>query len=100
MLPEHWKSSIRNLVRQHHPRFVDWPEWTETETADIVFPDRRGALTDLLIESGYLEYAAWYNKTPNYLIEVKSTMSNRNKEFYMSKEQFTRVWHPFFLLDL
>jgi hypothetical protein len=97
---EHWKSKTRNLVRRHLDEYAEWPEWTETETADLVFPDRKGALTDLLIENGYLEYSDWHDQAPDYLIEVKSTMSNRNNEFYMSSHQYTRVRTTFTVLAL
>lgn len=82
---------MRNLVKQHHPQFKKWPDWTERETADIVFPDEHGALTHLLIENGYLDYNLWYNQRPEYLIEVKSSLSDKNKEFYLSSDQYRRV---------
>lgn len=87
---EDWKSNMRNLVKQH-PSFRGIPDWTGSETADIVFPDDHGALTNLLIESGYLDYDKWYGRRPEYLIEVKSSLSNKNKEFYLSSDQYQRV---------
>ncbi|KAF2797582.1 hypothetical protein K505DRAFT_372354 [Melanomma pulvis-pyrius CBS 109.77] len=86
-----WRSNMRNLVKQHHPQFKDWPDWTERETADIVFPDEHGALTYLLIQNGYLDYNLWYNQRPEYLIEVKSSLSDKNKEFYLSSDQYRRM---------
>ena len=97
---EHWKNNMRNLVRRHLDECAEWPEWTEAETADLVFPDKMGVLTDLLIQNGYLEYRDWYDQAPNYLIEVKPTMSNRNKEFYMSTHQYTRVRTTSIVLSL
>ena len=88
---EDWKSNMRNLVKEHHPGWSHWPEWTERETADIVFPDTEGVLTAILIENGYLDYQTWVGQKPLYMIEVKTTLSDKNKEFYLSVEQHQRV---------
>lgn len=85
-----WQSNMRNLVKQH-PSFKDWPDWKGAETSDIVYPDDHGRLTSLLIDNGYLASHAWKGKTPEYFIEVKSTLSDRNREFYLSSNQYSRV---------
>jgi hypothetical protein len=83
---------MRNLVIQHYPPFHDAHEWTGVETTDFVFPDEKSTLTELLISNGHLERSRWSGKTPTFMIEVKSTMSDRNREFYMSDLQYKQVW--------
>lgn len=85
-----WQSNMRNHIRAHKA-FNDMPLWTGAETTDIVLPDESSGLTSLLIENGYLDRKTWAGATPLYCIEVKATMSDRNREFYMSSNQFARV---------
>lgn len=83
---------MKNLVRTNYPdRYGDREEWDGQETSDFVVSDNRGALTKRLIQSGHLK-SEWLGETPRYLIEVKSTMSGRNKEVYLGKEQYRRVY--------
>jgi hypothetical protein len=82
---------MRNLVKEHHPDWRHWPEWTERETSDIVYLDNESALTAVLIENGYLDYHTWVGQKPLYMIEVKTTLADKSKEFYLSAEQHQRV---------
>jgi len=88
---EDWKSNMRNLVKEHHPDWRHWPEWTERETSDIVYLDNESALTAVLIENGYLDYHTWVGQKPLYMIEVKTTLADKSKEFYLSVEQHQRM---------
>jgi hypothetical protein len=87
----HWRSRTRNAVKKHLGH-SDWPEYTEDEDdADIVFFDEHSSLTNLLIAKGFLDPQSWRGRQVNYLIEVKSTLGSRSKEFYLSNKQFHRV---------
>lgn len=81
---------MRNLVKQH-ASYEHWPDWNGAETSDFVFPDDKGTLTDRLIDQGFLDRQQWAGQKPEYYIEVKSTLSQRNREFYMSSNQYKRV---------
>ncbi|KAJ6436847.1 ATP-dependent DNA helicase PIF1 [Purpureocillium lavendulum] len=80
---------MRNHIRVHDD-FKDMRPWSGPETADIVLPDHDGELTKLLIHNGYLDRAIWTDQKPLYYIEVKATMSEKNREFYMSDDQYQR----------
>ncbi|KAF1822941.1 uncharacterized protein K489DRAFT_319943 [Dissoconium aciculare CBS 342.82] len=86
-----WQSKIRGRVRLH-PDYADIEDWPGgRETADIVYSDARGDFTNLLIDSGYLERQRWSGATPEYFIEVKTTTSDCQTPFYMSKFQYKRM---------
>ena len=78
-------------MRQHCTEFQHWKERKETEESDIFFPDDKGNLTKVLIANGYLDRKEWDGVMPDYLIEVKSSMSNTNPEFYLSSRQYDLV---------
>ncbi|TPX12165.1 uncharacterized protein E0L32_007051 [Thyridium curvatum] len=84
-----WQSNMRNLIKQH-ASYEHWPDWNGAETSDFVFPDDKGTLTARLIEQGFLDRQQWDGQKPEYYIEVKSTLSQRNREFYMSSNQYKR----------
>jgi hypothetical protein len=87
----HWRSKTRNSVKKHLG-CPDWPDYTEDEDdADIIFLDDHGTLTTLLITKGYLDPHQWNGRQPKYLIEVKSTLGSRTKDFYLSPKQFYTV---------
>lgn len=65
--------------------------WNGRETADIVYSDTEGVLTQLLIDHGYLDDEIWINRRPSYLIEVKTTTGPCKTPFYMSESQFKKV---------
>ncbi|CRG88031.1 Cadherin-89D [Talaromyces islandicus] len=87
---QNWKSRIRKEV-QVHPEYHDLTPWSREEISDISYIDSESVLTDLLIENGYLSANQWRGKTPEYLIEVKSTTGVCDKAFYMSKSQYRRM---------
>ncbi|KAJ4267510.1 hypothetical protein NW762_003617 [Fusarium torreyae] len=87
---ENWQSQMRKFVTVH-PNYSDMLPWTAQETADIVYFDRKRVLTDHLVDKGYLDKAAWQNKKPLYMIEVKSTTGHCRTPFYMSKRQYQRM---------
>jgi hypothetical protein len=64
---------------------------TETEITDLVYSDREGELTALLIQAGYLASSSWRECTPTYHIEVKTTMGSMNYPFFCSQTQFERM---------
>ena len=65
--------------------------WSGLETADIVYHDIDGVLTELLIRQGYLESQLWAGRTPTYYIEVKTTMGAAGNAFFCSHSQFERM---------
>ncbi|KAF4452438.1 hypothetical protein F53441_4718 [Fusarium austroafricanum] len=87
---DNWQSQMRKLVTVH-PDYSDMLPWTAQETADIVYFDRKRALTNHLVDKGYLDKTAWQNKKPLYMIEVKSTTGHSRTPFYMSKRQYQRA---------
>ncbi|RSL86654.1 hypothetical protein CEP52_015760 [Fusarium oligoseptatum] len=74
-----------------HPEYSDMSPWTGRETADIVYFDRKRALTTHLVDKGYLDRTAWLTKKPLYMIEVKATTGHSRTPFYMSKRQYQRM---------
>jgi hypothetical protein len=87
----HWRSKLRNSVKKHLGQ-SDWPDYTEDDDdADVIFPDDHGTLTNILITNGYLDSHQWSGLQPKYLIEVKSTLGSRTKDFYLSPKQFDTV---------
>ncbi len=87
----HWRSRLRNSVKKYLGH-SDWPDYTENEDeADIIFLDDHGTLTTLLVTNGYLDPHQWNGRQPKYLIEVKSTLGARTKEFYLGPKQFYTV---------
>ncbi|KAI0409262.1 hypothetical protein F4802DRAFT_545998 [Xylaria palmicola] len=72
--------------------------WRKSETADIVYPDEKGIFTKLLLDKGHLEgdRDKWEGKVPEYLIEVKMTISpSANRPFCTSRKQIRIVCVPF-----
>ncbi|KAF7543724.1 hypothetical protein G7Z17_g10511 [Cylindrodendrum hubeiense] len=87
---ENWRSTIRKYTTVH-PKYTFMPPWKGKETADIVYFDQTRTLTEALIDKGYLKRESWVEKTPEYLIEVKSTTGPLHRPFYMSKRQYQRI---------
>jgi hypothetical protein len=88
-----WQSTIRECVRIH-PDYADLAPWTGSETADITYRDRSGALTSLLIDKGFMSHVSaehLTNARPQYFIEVKATTLACETPFFMSKYQYARV---------
>ena len=88
--PQNWKSRIRHLV-SIDDKYRDLTPWHGTETADIVYDDLDGELTEILIALGYLDSATWSGQAPRYYLEVKSTREACRTKFFMTKAQHKRV---------
>ncbi|KAF7557600.1 hypothetical protein G7Z17_g521 [Cylindrodendrum hubeiense] len=86
---ENWQSTIRDYVKVHaeYSDITRWPGYHET--ADIVYADTTGALTEMLIDCDYLD-ASWEHARPNYLLEVKTTTGPCRTPFYTSRRQYQR----------
>jgi hypothetical protein len=87
---DNWCSGIRGCV-QVLPEYADLAAWSGRETSDIVYNDRNGALTRLMISLGYLNAMIWDNKTPRYYIEVKCTTGDCATPCYVSHNQVDLV---------
>lgn len=84
-----WKSTIRNEVCVHE-KYRDLGAWSGRETADITYHDIGGRFTELLVQNGYLN-AMFAGLNISYYLEVKTTSSDCDEQFYMSKAQYKRV---------
>ena len=89
---ENWRSTIRRYVSVH-PDYANIGHWNHRETSDFEYNDSEGALTELMIDNGYLERDVWENKKPKYYLEVKTTTGPCEAPFYMSKSQYRLVSH-------
>jgi Ino eighty subunit 1 len=65
--------------------------WEGVERADIMYMDQNSALTNLLIDKGYLTPDSSSSAGLQYYIEVKTTMGACVTPFYMSNRQFKMV---------
>jgi hypothetical protein len=84
---QNWRSTIRKYVSAH-PDYVGIQPWNHRETSDLEYADSEGALTELMIDNGYLKRGIWENKKPRYYLEVKTTTGPCEAPFYMSKSQY------------
>ncbi|KAF5680457.1 hypothetical protein FDENT_8396 [Fusarium denticulatum] len=82
-----WQSTIRSYVTIH-PDYTDLQAWRGRETADLVYVDAEGHLTNTLIGCGYLGHDEWHEARPKYYIEVKTTTGPCSTAFYMSGKQY------------
>jgi hypothetical protein len=74
-----------------HENYRDMTPWRGVETADIIYDDTEGGLTQLLITNGYLDESIWARATPKYFLEVKTTTKECATRFFLSKSQYQRV---------
>ncbi|KAF4331984.1 hypothetical protein FBEOM_14228 [Fusarium beomiforme] len=81
-----WQSTIRTYANIH-PDYADLSHWPNRETADIVYSDTEGTLTDILVDADILG-DEWSAKHPKYYIEVKTTTGPCGTPFYMSGNQY------------
>ncbi|RSL92134.1 hypothetical protein CDV31_015293 [Fusarium ambrosium] len=88
---ENWRSTIRRYASAH-PDYANIGRWNHRETSDIEYDDSEGALTELMIDNGYLERDIWEDRKPRYYLEVKTTTGRCEAPFYMSKSQY-RLMH-------
>ncbi|KIW01104.1 uncharacterized protein PV09_07391 [Verruconis gallopava] len=87
---DNWQSKLRQKISVHDS-YSDMMPWTGTESSDIVYNDGEGALTNLLIDRGYLDVRLWRGGRPRYHIEVKATIGENETPFYVSQSQFTMM---------
>ncbi|KAI5460375.1 hypothetical protein BGZ63DRAFT_387163 [Mariannaea sp. PMI_226] len=83
-----WHSTIREYVTVHPDYSTLGPSGYRIETADLVYVDATGRLTNLLIDHGYLDNDGWNGARPKYYIEVKTTTGPCETPFYMSGKQY------------
>ena len=74
-----------------HADYVNLVNWGEMETSDIVYDDKEGVLTSILINRGYLADAPWRDRRPKYYIEVKTTTDACATPLFVSWGQYDRV---------
>lgn len=92
-----WRSTIRSeLSRSTH--FANIANWTGRETADIVYKDESGQLTQYLREHCKGDFPNQIREDRNfqthpieYFLEVKTTTGDCKTRFYMSSGQYKRV---------
>ncbi|KAF2654846.1 hypothetical protein K491DRAFT_599984 [Lophiostoma macrostomum CBS 122681] len=93
---ESWQSTIRGAVAIH-PRYEGIRDWRGHETADIVYTDRNGALTQYLrnvCEGSFPTQLADHDHVTHpieYYLEVKTTTGECETRFYMSNIQYKRM---------
>lgn len=87
---DNWQSTIRHYVNVHED-YANLAPWNGRETADILYADRDGIFTALLVDMGYLHADTWVGRRPTYYLEVKTTTTSWETPFYMSKYQYERV---------
>ncbi|KAJ4123151.1 hypothetical protein NW768_009679 [Fusarium equiseti] len=87
---ENWQSTIRTYAAGH-PDYAGLSHWSRRETADLVYVDASGRLTNILIEAGILAAEQWSEKQPKYYFEVKTTTGPCKTPFYMSGNQYRLV---------
>ncbi|KAF5578414.1 hypothetical protein FPANT_10022 [Fusarium pseudoanthophilum] len=78
--------SCLNLPNWNH--YTNLQAWRGRETADMVYVDAEGHLTNTLIGCGYLDHDEWHGARPRYYIEVKTTTGPCSTAFYMSGKQY------------
>jgi hypothetical protein len=87
---DNWRSCIRGYARVL-PEYANLRAWPGRETSDIVYNDRSGTLTRLMISLGYLNADKWAGKTPQYYIEVKCTREDCATPLIVSQNQVNLV---------
>ena len=85
-----WKSNIRKFVSVHED-YSDMASYEGPETADIVYKDFDGAMTQYFIDKEFLDEEIWEDETPKYFFEVKTTTQASKTRFFMSNAQKKRV---------
>lgn len=92
-----WRSTIRGELARS-PRFANMANWTGRETADIVYNDDSGQLTQYLRDHSEGIFPFQIHEGRNfqthpieYYLEVKTTVGPCGTRFYMSSGQYKRV---------
>jgi hypothetical protein len=85
-----WRSKIRHHVKIHED-YHDLEKWNDDDV-DIVYDDKEGVLTQLLVGSGYLDKNIWIGARPKYWLEVKSTTKKCGTRFFLTNPEHEKVW--------
>lgn len=96
---ENWQSTIRGELRVS-AHFANLSNWHGRETADLVYLDQTGELTQFLrdrCKGGFPQQVGpnWnFEADPiEYYLEVKTSTTSCETRFYMSGAQYDRVSH-------
>jgi hypothetical protein len=84
---DNWQSTMRRRVSVHE-QYSNITPWQTGETSDIVYQDETSTLTKLLMDRQYLHRSIWEGRSPNYFIEVKTTLRSLETPFFCSQKQF------------
>lgn len=95
---ENWQSTIRKYAAVH-PDYTGLSHWSSRETADLVYVDSLGQLTNTLMDAGILTRDEWSGKRPKYYFEVKTTTGPSKTPFYMSGNQYRLVSSLRYLIE-
>ncbi|PKK48916.1 hypothetical protein CI102_6559 [Trichoderma harzianum] len=90
---DNWKSKIRSYAKKH-PEYASMLPWYGRETSDLVYHDKMGTFTKLLIDNCYFDASTWEHRRPTYHFEVKTTVSSCETRFFVSKNQYKMVRTP------
>lgn len=92
-----WQSTIRGELAVH-PRYAELRDWSGRETADIVYTDRNGSLTQYLRDhcnGGFPSQISLFHNHAlhpiEYYLEIKSTPGLCSTRFFMSGSQYKLV---------
>ncbi|KAL9034865.1 MAG: hypothetical protein Q9214_006848 [Letrouitia sp. 1 TL-2023] len=88
---ENWKSAIRDRVKLHSVYHNIKKCNDRRAIADIEYLDESHKLTHYLAQKGHLAQPLSYSEKPLYHIEIKTTTSDWQEPFYMSKAQERHV---------
>ncbi|KAH0527319.1 hypothetical protein TsFJ059_002332 [Trichoderma semiorbis] len=84
---DNWKSNIRWYAKKH-PEYATIQPWHGRETSDLVYHDKMGTFTKLLIDNCYFDASTWEHRRPTYHFEVKTSVSSCETRFFVSKNQY------------
>ncbi|KAL7793993.1 hypothetical protein V8C43DRAFT_280823 [Trichoderma afarasin] len=84
---DNWKSKIRWYAKKH-PEYASMQPWHGRETSDLVYHDKMGTFTKLLIDNCYFDARTWEHRRPTYHFEVKTSVSSCETRFFVSKNQY------------
>lgn len=90
---DNWRSTIRGELSRY-PKYAGLKDWEGRETADIVYQDYYGQLTEWLSEfcTGDFPIEQDCPEQPiEYYFEVKTTTDACGSRFFLSAGQYKRV---------
>jgi hypothetical protein len=74
---------------QIHEDYHDLEPWTGKDV-DIIYYDKDGIFTGLLVGNGYLD-SIWIGAQPTYWLEVKTTTRECSAPFFLSRNEYQLV---------